>query len=208
MTKRQEREPDIRLQLVNPRDHLGARLITDADALTREGPGSLLAVATQFQDGQVRYPPRGALRELCGTEDAAFERARARTRVLLLQRRPVIQRQGPLTVWLYDNDVTGYAGSRLYYPEAIASGVDADPSLTIFVVAFDRDLLIAVGAPAGEHTPALALLRQARELRRGYRAMRLLPDQHFTLATVDGAPVLLPIDVTLESTLRGLVLPA
>lgn len=203
--KNKVRLPDIRLQLVHPDGEFGMAYMEKSGAIVRQGPAGLLAVVSYFHQGAIHYPRAEDLAATFGDVDAAFDKAVGRTRMLLAQHQPRTDPYGPLIACFYDNDVPGYAGSRLYYPELIVPTRYA--TFTVFVVAFDRDLLVAILAMEGDEPGALALMRQVRELRRGHTARPLLPDQHFLLSIVDGASVLMPIDVTAESTLRGLILP-
>lgn len=88
--------------------------------------------------------------------------------------RPPVRRQyGPLALVAYDNDVPGYAATRLLWPGLVAERPSAGER--VFILAHDRDYLATVRCPEGEAAAALHLLWQIKVHREG-NPRPILPD--------------------------------
>lgn len=106
----------------------------------------------------------------------------ARTRAALAEIAPVPVAYGPLAATFWDNDVPGYTATRLLFPDLIATPPAGDER--VFVLAPDRDLVVAVRCAARDDVAALHLLWQVRVLREGY-PRPVLPDTPLAM-TPDG----------------------
>lgn len=138
------------------------RPIVERDA----GPQGLRVALCYEAYPLITYPTHGELALMDTTEDEAFVHARIQTVRQMRRNKGLIQRHGPVTLTFFDNDVPGFTGTRLLFPEAICPF--PQPGRRAFVCAFDRDLLVVAQCAQDEDAAALHLLWQVKLQREGY----------------------------------------